>query len=275
MNKLILISLFTLINTHLYAEEAKEKIDIFLVRGLVRSIEYSLQNNEILKKELQEKLNADVKLHSFELSGNGRLFQEESPTSIEGMIFKLKAQYNKFKRKDAKSYMIAISMGGMIGINWLNSHKKDYDKAFIFNSSLPKFCSLFERLLPDSIPTLLSGAISSDPVYREKQIQKIIINHQDKNKDIWKGWSKVSKNMPVSFPNTLRQLWAAMRSPNPEKVSTPIFIGVSENDRMVSSNCSKRMAKAWNLPIFTHPTAGHDILNDDPKWLAEIVAKNI
>lgn len=263
-------------SSQVFAEaEIKKQIDIFLVRGLVRSLEYSPESNKILASELNKLLKADVKVHSFELAGNGRLFQKESPASIEGMIAKLKEQYKKYKRKDASAYMIAISMGGMIGINWLNTHENDYEKAFIFNSSLPKFCSLFERLLPESIPTLFSGALSSDPVYREKQIQKIIINHKDKNKDIWKKWAEVSRQMPVSIKNSARQLWAAMRSPNPEKVSTPLFIGVSENDRMVSSDCSKRMAKAWNVPLFTHPTAGHDILNDDPEWLAQIVAKNI
>lgn len=270
----LIITLFTYLAINNLAI-AQGKIDIFLVRGLIRSLEYSQANNDILEQKLQEKLGKELILHSYELAGNGRLFEETSHTSIKEMVESLRLQYKKKKREGSNAYMIAISLGGMIGINWLDMYPEDYEKGFIFNSSLPKFCGIFERLLPKSIPTLLSGAISSDPIYKEQQIHKIIINHLDRNKDLWKKWSEVSKQMPVSFPNTIRQLWAALWSPNPDKVSTPLFIGVSEKDRMVSSECSKRMAKAWNVPLFIHPTAGHDILNDDPEWMAEKIAEHI
>jgi len=272
MKKIILLITLVLLS---YQARSEDKIDIFVVRGLIRSLEYSFDNNEVLKLALKEKLGKDLELHSLDLAGNGRLFQEESPTNIEGMIEKLKVQYLEKKREGSKAYMIAISLGGMIGINWLNTYEGDFEKAFIFNSSLPKFCGMFERLRPSAITTLLSGVLSSDPEYKESQIFKIIINHKDKNKNLCKSWAEVSKKMPVSFSNTLRQLWAALWSPNPEKVKTPLYIGVSETDQMVSSDCSKRMAKAWELPLFIHPTAGHDILNDDPKWMAEIVSKEL
>lgn len=273
MIKFLLI--YLLLNTVAMAQSEQGKIDIFLVRGLIRSIEYSQVSNEELQGALRQRLGSDLILHSFELAGNGRLYQEDSPTSIKQMIEQLKLQYKKYKRDDATPYLIAISLGGMIGINWLDLYPGDYQKGFIFNSSLPKFCGLFERLLPKNIPNFLAATLSWDAEYKEKKIFSIIINHTEKNKDIWKSWAKVSEKMPVSFANTLRQTWAAMTAPNPEKVKVPLYIAVSENDRMVSSNCSKRMAKAWEVPLFIHPTAGHDILNDDPKWMAEIIANNL
>jgi pimeloyl-[acyl-carrier protein] methyl ester esterase len=47
----------------------------------------------------------------------------------------------------------------------------------------------------------------------------------------------------------------------------------SPQDRMVSVNCSRAIAEKWQAPIVEHPTAGHDLSADDPKWLVSEISK--
>jgi len=63
----------------------------------------------------------------------------------------------------------------------------------------------------------------------------------------------------------LRQLAAAatfrIGSWKPE---LPVLLLASRQDRMVSVDCSRAIARAWGAAIVEHPTAGHDLSADDP-----------
>jgi pimeloyl-ACP methyl ester carboxylesterase len=129
-------------------------------------------------------------------------------------------------------------------------------------------------LRPENIWTFIQALASPDPFKKEEKIFSVIINNQDKHRDLIQSWGTITRDMPVSIPNTFRQLWAAINAPVPDKPKIPVVIGVSENDRMVSSNCSKNMAKGWELPLEVNPTAGHDIINDDIDWVYQLIKEN-
>jgi hypothetical protein len=46
-------------------------------------------------------------------------------------------------------------------------------------------------------------------------------------------------------------------------------------DQMVNPECSQQLAEHWNLPLYTHPSAGHDVFIDDPQWVLQIVQEGL
>jgi hypothetical protein len=40
---------------------------------------------------------------------------------------------------------------------------------------------------------------------------------------------------------------------------------------MVNVECSRAIARKWQLPIIEHPTAGHDLSTDDSQWVVDRV----
>ena len=85
-------------------------------------------------------------------------------------------------------------------------------------------------------------------------------------------WAAVRRQRPVSARNAVRQLVAAARycAPAAAPVDRVLLLG-SQEDRLVSSQCSQAIAQAWGLPLQLHPWAGHDLPLDDPQWVIDAV----
>ena len=74
--------------------------------------------------------------------------------------------------------------------------------------------------------------------------------------------------------NGLRQLLAAARyRASPVAPGARTLLLGSQHDQLVSSACSRAIAKAWGLPLHVHPSAGHDLPLDDPQWVIDEVLR--
>ena len=68
--------------------------------------------------------------------------------------------------------------------------------------------------------------------------------------------------------NAWRQLRAAIRYRAPKQVpKVPMLLLNGLGDELVHPACSLTLARVWNLPLITHPTAGHDLPTDAGPWL--------
>ena len=67
----------------------------------------------------------------------------------------------------------------------------------------------------------------------------------------------------------IRQLIAAARFHAPlVKPPVPTLLLTSEQDHLVSVNCSKTLASYWQCDLRVHSSAGHDLPLDDGPWVA-------
>jgi pimeloyl-ACP methyl ester carboxylesterase len=52
-----------------------------------------------------------------------------------------------------------------------------------------------------------------------------------------------------------------------------VLILSSRQDGLVHVNCSLAIASRWKCPLQLHPTAGHDLVLDDPDWVIKEVQR--
>jgi pimeloyl-ACP methyl ester carboxylesterase len=82
-------------------------------------------------------------------------------------------------------------------------------------------------------------------------------------------WGKIAEDAPIPAQTVLTQLMAAARFRVPEgRPELPMIILASEKDGFVDASCSRALARHLGAPILLHPSAGHDLPLDDPKWVA-------
>jgi alpha-beta hydrolase superfamily lysophospholipase len=236
----------------------------YLFRGLIREAEHWGD----FPKDLQAS-NPGSKFTTIDIPGAGVFFKNPSPLSVKKMVEKMRQIYLENQNPDEEKVLIAISLGGMIAGQWLKDYSEDFDKAVLVNTSYGGYSKIFERIKPEAllyllkVPTLKGRA-------KEAHILRLVSNHKNVFDKTLNLWEKIQKERPVSLPNTIRQLTAGglFRIGNfiPK---LPVLILAGTQDRMVSVNCSRSIAKRWNAPIIEHPTAGHDLTSDDPKWMIE------
>ena len=246
---------------------------ILLLRGLLRETRHWGRFADMLEQAFPER-----KIIALNIAGNGFRHQEVSPTSISAMVDDLKLQISSFQSSSSMESptesaaesvdIIAISMGGMIALEWMRQYPQDVHSAILINSSLSNHSPFYKRLKWQQYNNILKFFFIP-----KEQRESLIFDMTTRQSpagliDSWIEWSTAN---PVSTANTLRQLYAASRfrfESSPPK--TTLLIG-SQNDALVDISCSKTLAKHWGIPIMVHPKAGHDLPSDDPSWLLDKV----
>lgn len=236
----------------------------YLIRGLIREAAHWGDFIDHLKKAYPES-----KITAIDIPGAGALYRSPSPTSIGEMVEQMRQTYKlHFNPKD-ENILLAISLGGMIAAKWMKNHPQDFQKCILINTSYRDYSPMFERLRPSALKHILKVPLLKGRS-KEAHILNLVSNNRERFEPILDLWEKIQRERPVSLPNTIRQLLAAaLFTTDGLRPHIPTLILASEQDRMVSVNCSEKIAKAWKVPLMKHPTGGHDLTADDPQWVAD------
>lgn len=236
-----------------------------LLRGLIRQ----QRHWELFPQHMQEAFPDDF-FHLIDLPGNGLLCDRPSPTTVREMVTAAITQL-KLKKIKPPYYLLSISMGGMVAIEWMHHHRKDIMGAVIINSSLRDVGSFRDRLRPHNYPSMLKHILldRSDRA-REQLILDVSSNLYPHKSELVKKWVGYAETHPTNAKNVMRQLMAAARYRAPKrKPHDNVLLLNSAHDRLVNPSCSELLAQKWDWPLITHPTAGHDLPLDDGLWIVE------
>ena len=238
----------------------------FLFRGLIREARHWGEFPELLAKA-----HPGSRISSIDIPGAGVLFRSPSPLSIKKMVEVMRQAYLEEKKENEECILLAISLGGMISAQWLKDYPQDFDKAILVNTSYGGISKVFDRLRPSALAYLLKVPTLKGRA-KEAHILRLISNHKNVFDKTLNLWETIQKDRPVSLSNTVRQLAAGgMFRIGNFKPTLPVLILASTHDRMVSVECSRAIARKWQLPIIEHPTAGHDLSTDDSQWMVDRV----
>ncbi|MGZ3693604.1 MAG: alpha/beta fold hydrolase [Bdellovibrionota bacterium] len=206
------------------------------------------------------------KIVTLDLPGTGQRYRETSPATVMGMVNRLRPEF--LERKGEDNFLFAVSLGAMVGIEWLDKNPEDFKGAVLLNTSVKGISPFYERLLPATYPGVLKLFLSRSTLAKEKEILRLTSNLREDHAAVAEAWAAVAAECPVAKSNALRQLFAATRYSPPAKApKNNILLLNSAGDRLCSPRCSEKLARAWNLPLKTHPNAGHDLTLDDPNWV--------
>lgn len=235
--------------------------EIILLRGLFRGCRHWGDFPTLLQKAFPECIVTCVNI-----PGNGYLSSKESPDTIEGMVESVRLQ----RKSNLKVCILAVSMGGMIGLKWAELYPKEIASLICVNTSAKGFSPFYERLLPKNYLKILMALVSNS-FKREKLIYEMVSN-QPMNLSIVNEWASYSKLYPMTVSNFFRQLYAAYKF-SVLRPECDLYFITSEKDQLVSYNATKAISEAWAIPVIINKNDGHDIALDNPRWLLATVEK--
>lgn len=208
----------------------------------------------------------DTQIIALDLPGNGRLNHLRAPLQIQNMVAHCRVQL--VSRCIAPPYnILAMSMGAMVAVAWSDTYPQEVAAQVLINTSMRPFSPFYQRLLPSNYAMLLKMSLMGTvPEILERSILRLTSNQS--HDDVLPLWLALRRQNPVSRSNAVRQLIAAVRFHAPRlKPSVPTFLLASEQDHLVSVNCSKTLANQWKCDLSVHDSAGHDLPLDDGLWV--------
>jgi pimeloyl-ACP methyl ester carboxylesterase len=245
--------------------------DWILLRGLTREARHWDDMPDALRAA--GVLGNDDRLVALDLPGNGALSAVSSPTSVTAMTTQVRTA--ALGAGLTPPYrLFAMSLGGMVAVDWAQRHALEIDAMVLINTSLRPFSRAWERLRPQAWPAAWRiGSNWQDAARCETGIHALTCARSaTRDADVTR-WTAIRQSAPVTRVNALRQLAAAARyRAASRRPACATLVLSSRGDGLVSPACSRKLAEAWHLPHRIHPWAGHDLPHDDPAWVARAVS---
>ncbi len=239
---------------------------IILLRGLAREAAHWLH----FPQQLQHSLGSGWNIHCIDFPGCGMHYQESALNSIQQMTDYARAQLIELNITQPV-YVIGISMGGMVALNWAQLFPAQIAGVALINSSAGDH-PLYWRLRPSAWPAIIAALLL--PIYwRERLVLRHVSNDHDNFAAHLQHWLVIQQQRPVSRTTIVTMLSAAAGFRPQADCPVPGLIIASENDRFVSCLASRNLAQRFNWPIRIHPTAGHDIPMDATPWLEKQIVQ--
>lgn len=199
--------------------------------------------------------------------GNGDLHDHESCSSIAEMVEAVRADLHG-RGLTGPVRLLAVSMGAMVGIEWMRLHPEEIERAVLINTSMPGLSRLGERLRREAWPSILRSLLFMSQLERERLFVELTSNLYPEPEALARRWAGYAEAAPTSRLNALRQLFAATTwRPPATRPHEHALLLQSLGDKVVDPVCSTRIADRWRWPLASHPSAGHDLTLDDPDWV--------
>jgi pimeloyl-ACP methyl ester carboxylesterase len=207
---------------------------------------------------------------AIDLPGTGDHLNEPSPTTIEGIFNHVRSEAVSRAKNQNQFKLVALSLGGMVAMEWLNKKSDDLAGVVLINTSSKDLSPFYNRLrwqVWRDFARLVSVQAARE---REKGIIDVIMNKPEAREAALPLWTKIAVDRPISYKNFFNQLLAAGRfDALNNSTSVPTLLLNSLGDRLVDPSCSSKLHERFNWPIKRHPWAGHDLPWDDAEWVLE------
>lgn len=199
--------------------------------------------------------------------GCGAFLNDTFPNSIEQVLEHL----NKQIEEKQPLFLVAISLGGMVALDWAKNFPEKFSGMVLINSSAKDLSPFYKRMSPAAMFSVTKAiAQARIPEKAEQEIVEIVANNKSKYAATIKSWTQIAKLRPTSLKNIAKQLWLGAHFHSPEApLKVPLQFLVSEQDRFVDPSCSKNLAAKYSSAVASHNTGGHDLVIDDPHWVFE------
>lgn len=242
---------------------------IILLRGLAREAAHWLE----FPARLHTAIGQHCHLHIPDFPGCGKYFRTSALDSIEAMTDHARAEADiaAALASGEPVFIVGISMGGMVALDWAQRFPQDISGIVLINSSAGDQ-PLSWRLQPAAWPTVLLALLL--PVkQREARVLRLVSNDTVRYSQHLQQWLDIQAQRPITRTTVVKMLRAAAQFRPRKACSVKGLVLASQKDRMVSPRASAALAQRFQWPLVYHPSAGHDMPMDDADWVVQEIRR--
>jgi len=210
-----------------------------------------------------------------DLPGFGEERARRSPLSMKGIVDDVRARFRARMESHAPTLnggaprvnILAISLGGMVALDWAARYPDDFDRVVVINTSAAD-SPPWQRFNLGMAARLPSFLVARDFRARERAILDVVSNAPAALKDTTAdAWGVMFGQRTPDRRSAIRQILAAGTFGRPKQISAKLLVLASRGDRLVQHRCSERLATAYGAPLQLHDDGGHDLILDAPDWV--------
>lgn len=204
--------------------------------------------------------------HTPDVLGTGRTGHLPTPVKLDANVAALREQVPG----SGKKIIFGFSLGGILGLEWAYRHPDEVEALVLINISLGN-APIYRRMRPGALGKIARFSLVPPGERRDElSLAMTTALPPDKRRELAPHWAKRAAEFPVLPRNFFAQIALAGQARfRPAPPPAPVLMLASGRDQVVHPECSDRIARAWNVPLALHPTAGHDLSLEHPDWILE------
>ena len=237
-----------------------------ILRGLVREQRHWGNFPDHLRASMRE-VDPGVEVHMLDFPGFGTESHRMSPFTIDEIVDDVRDRWRNIPKIEGETcFLLAVSLGGMVAMNWASRYPTDFSGVVLINSSATGLSPFTKRLKPRNYPRILSFFASENVETREKKILEMTTNLAGETLiRLAQRHTEFAKK--VRKKDAFAQIVSAMRFKPPAKIPIPLFVLGGKGDQLVDVSCSERIASHFGGRLELHETGNHDLATDDSPWI--------
>ena len=205
-----------------------------------------------------------------DLPGSGEFRKLRSPTNMHDIFTFVRGQAIERSKHQAQFKLVALSLGGMVAMKWMQHKPEDLSGCVLMNTSVQPLSPIYNRLRWEVWPQFVRILSAQVVREREQRSLELVMNNPEAREKALALWVKVGMDRAMSPLNFANQLLAAARFHGfKEAPSVPVLLLNGLGDRLVDPSCSTVLHEKWGWPLERHAWAGHDLAWDDPEWVLD------
>ena len=239
-----------------------------ILRGLVREQRHWGNFKEDFESFLR-KNEPESRVYALDFPGFGTEAARPSPFSIDEIVDDLRARLKTLKASPEEPWcLLAVSLGGMVAMNWTSRYPEDFKRLVLINSSATGLSPFHKRMKPENYARVASLFLEGEIATRERKILEMTTNLKG-NALGERARNYAGFALKVRKKDAFAQIFAALRFKTPGFISIPKLVVGGKGDQLVDVSCSERIAEKFKGTLVLHPTANHDLALDEPQWLMD------
>jgi len=215
-----------------------------------------------------------ARLYQLDLPGTGRLWAQRSPRDIASMLAGLRSRVQAAGLQGPIA-LIANSWVSCVATEWARQHGNELGALVLISPCLRPFTPVLRSVrfeLWGAALALLLGRRS--PLERDRRFWRSHVQLHEPEQALLAQWQALRKAHPMRARTGLAQLLAVWRyQSSRRRPHQQILLLAGKGDVWIDWRVASAISRAWGAALRLHPEAGHDLLLDDPQWVARSIAE--
>jgi pimeloyl-ACP methyl ester carboxylesterase len=211
---------------------------------------------------------------ALDLPGTGVYCQERSAGSVEGIVAQLRERIADAGLSGPFG-LVASSWACAVAAEWARQFPQELGALVLISPGMRPFSSVFRAVHWELWPTVLSMILGRrSPLPRERRVWRSHTQLRKITLEELRRWRDLRAQHPVKARNGLAHAVAAWRyEASRRRPASPVLLLAGKGDTWLDWRISAAISRAWGAAFRLHPAAGHDLLLDDPQWVARSLAE--
>lgn len=228
---------------------------------------------EVLAEHLRA-VHTDARLFQMDLPGCGRLWREPSPADVEGLASGLRARATAAGLAGPFG-LVAHSWMACAATEWARQQPDEVGALVLINPAMRPFTQVLRSVRPGLWPAAMGQLLGRRlPLGREQRLWRTHTRLHEAPPSLMQRWRELRREHPPRARTALAQLLAVWRyEGSRRRPHKQVLLLAGKRDPWRDWRVAAAISRAWGAALRLHPEAGHDLLLDDPEWVARSVAE--